>query len=267
MCAILPGDSWRERHDCLKLCLMNLCNEAKIPADAEVFGLFRHLIPAELSAEGGELEYCRQRVGLTPDLRLRIQTPEGKCDRLGEIKMMSAGVTRYPSGKTVKQTDRRASQLPGSYRRPLEKLDRRYHQTLPGQTGPLVERLQSFGELQCYVAGAWSEGSRHLHELIQTCAESKVAFLCRSTGRQEKEGLLGTLVSQYRRMISTCCVRAQAMCMLGRVGVISGAARAAAKRREGAVRLERQLRQEQRAVWMASIHGMGWAKRGNCHTL
>ena len=40
MTATLPGDSWRWRHDALKLCLMNICNESMIRADAEVFGLF-----------------------------------------------------------------------------------------------------------------------------------------------------------------------------------------------------------------------------------
>ena len=76
MTATLPGDSWRWRHDALKLCLMNICNESMIRADAEVFGLFRDLIPAELTNRGGDLQYGRQRVGLTPDLLRRLQTPD-----------------------------------------------------------------------------------------------------------------------------------------------------------------------------------------------
>ena len=62
MCAQLPGDSWQWRHDSLKLALINLCNDAKIRCAAEVFGLFHNLIPAELTREGGELQYGRQRV-------------------------------------------------------------------------------------------------------------------------------------------------------------------------------------------------------------
>ena len=73
-----------------------------------------------------------------------------------------------------------------------------------------MQRLQSFGELQCFVAGYWGEGSAHLHALIQSCAEAKAAHLCRASGRQERERLLGTIVGQYRRLISTCAVRAQA---------------------------------------------------------
>ena len=88
----------------------------------------------------------------------------------------------------------------------------------------IVRRLQSFGELQTFVVGNWGEGSEDLHALVQTCAEARVAHICRSTGRQESEHLLGTIVGQYRRLVSTCAVRAQAMCTLARVGLISPAA-------------------------------------------
>ena len=135
----LPGDSWWWRHDAVKLCIINICNDTKIRADAEVFGLFRDLIPPEVFQEGGELQYGRQRVGLTPDLLLRIPTQDGVTDRLGEVKAMSAGTSRYPSGRAEKQADRRARELPASYRRPLERLDQR-RGTPAGATGPLVWR-------------------------------------------------------------------------------------------------------------------------------
>ena len=159
--------------------------------------------------------------------------------------------------------DRRARELPGTYRRPLELLDRLYHGTQPGQTGHLVQRLQSYGELQCLVAGNWGEGSVHLHSLIQKCAEARVAHLCRSSGRQESELLLGMILGQYQRLILTCAVRAQALCTLARVSLITHAAR----RRQVAMRLEEQMKEERRAQWMASCRGPGWARRGICHSL
>ena len=55
MTSTLPGDSWRWRHDNLKVTLMSICNESMIRANAEVFGLFRDLIPAELTQHGGDL--------------------------------------------------------------------------------------------------------------------------------------------------------------------------------------------------------------------
>ena len=240
---------------------------AKIRCDAEVFGLFRDLIPGELIEAGGELEHGRQRVGLTPDLLIRLPTPDGVQDCLGEVKTVSAGVTWYPPGSRERGVDRRARGLPATYRRPLSRLDQRYHNTAPGETGPLVSRLQGFGELQCLVMGAWAEGSKDLHSLIQSCAESKVAHLCRSTGRQEMEGQLSIITSQYRRLVSTCVVRANAQCLVSRVGVISPAAREAAHRREVSARMEKRLREERRAQWMASVRGPGWARGGRCHAL
>ena len=44
--ATLPQDTWRTRHDSLKVVMVNIANEARIPIDCEVFGLFRDLIPA-----------------------------------------------------------------------------------------------------------------------------------------------------------------------------------------------------------------------------
>ena len=102
---------------------------------------------------------------------------------------------------------------------------------------------------------------------MQTCAEAKVAHLVRASGRQESEHLLGMVVGQYRRILSTTAVRAQAMCLLARVGLVTPAAKEAAGRRELAMRMAEALKRERRAQWMASLAGPGWARRGNCHTM
>ena len=105
-----------------------------------------------------------------------------------------------------------------------------------------------------------------MHSFVQSCAEAKVAHIVRATGRQETERLLGMVVGQYRRLLSTTAVRAQALCLLARVGLITPAAREAAGRREVAMRQVEEMRRERRAQWMASLSGPGWARRGNCHT-
>ena len=52
----LTQDTWRTRHDCVKVkvAMVNIAHEARIPIDCEFFGLFRDLIPAQLMEEGGE---------------------------------------------------------------------------------------------------------------------------------------------------------------------------------------------------------------------
>ena len=45
-----------------------------------------------------------------------------------------------------------------------------------------------------------------------------------------------------------------------RVGLISPAARDAARRRQVAMRMEAQMKEERRAQWMASLQGPGWAR-------
>ena len=78
MTATLPADTWTTRHDSLKVEMVSMANEARVPIDCEVFGLFRDLIPAEEMEEGGSLGYCRQRNGLCPDFKLRLPTGDGE---------------------------------------------------------------------------------------------------------------------------------------------------------------------------------------------
>ena len=53
--------------------------------------------------------------------------------------------------------------LPEEYRKPLALLDQKYHNTQPGQVGP----LQGYEDLQCLVMGAFLEGSKDLHSLLE----------------------------------------------------------------------------------------------------
>ena len=110
---------------------------------------------------------------------------------------MSVGVSRYPSGRVEKQADRRA-------------------------TGPLVARLQGFGNLLCFVAGAWADCSTHLHELIVTCAKSRVAHLCQSTGRLELDGQLGTITVQEAVNLLHCRSAGAVLDLEGRSHVTGG---------------------------------------------
>ena len=88
----------------------------------------------------------------------------------------------------------------------------------PGQTGPLVTRLESYGRLEGLWVGAWGEASRDLHSLVKVMAESRVAAHSRARGLAGEEGELGCVTGQIRRVF----VRSQALCLVARLGLVRG---------------------------------------------
>ena len=277
MCARLPFDSWRHRHDDVKVALVERAHHAHVECDAEVFGEFRHLIPAGALQEGGELQNVRARNGKVPDLRYRLPVPpalnahhphraQGQPPRLlAELKCISAGPTWYPRGSREKAVDRRASLLGGEYRRALAKLDQRFHGTARQQAGPLQRRLQELvGEagLQGLVVGRWGEGSRDLHSLVQGLAEARALHLARLNGVPTTAGTLATIIGSYRRILSCTFVRSQESCLLAWMGHLDGGARDAAVRRTVAVRQEQLAREEASAYFAAYVRGRQGPVRG-----
>ena len=154
-CRDLVGDTWRQRHDTVKLAIGRECMASHLPHDIEVYGLFSHLLPAVAVQEGGELQWARSRQGLVPDFRLCLPIPQGPSDCLAELKVIGAGVTWHPSGWKGKGVDKRAGTLQGYYRRELAKYDTCFHRTTGRETGPLVTLLESFGKLEGLVVGPW----------------------------------------------------------------------------------------------------------------
>ena len=238
------------------------CYDAKLPVDCEVYGLFSDLLPAAAEAMGGDLEWGRARQGLIPDYRLRLPTPEGISDCLAELKFVSAGVTWYPRGAQGRGTDRRSGLLQAEYRRKLSKYDQKYHRTGPGQSDPLVQRLDGYGKLWGLVVGPWGEGSKDLHALISLVGNSLVAAKARARGWEAGDGELGQAMGQIRRRLSCAFIRSQALCLLSRIGQLGPGARAAAYRRGDALRAETARRRESQAHWQAHIKGRGLGRTG-----
>ena len=261
-CNHLPGDTWRQRHDTGKLAIVNECVNAGLIHDCEVYGLFADLIPAQAVAQGENLEWGRARQGLVPDFKLRLPTPEGLTDHLAELKFIGAGVSWFPRGVRGKGCDRRANGLALLYKRALDRLDSRFHNTAAGQAGPLVRRLQSFGKLEGLVVGPWGEGSKDLHSLVKTIADTKVASRARALGREASDKELGVVVSQVRKFLSVAFVRAQALCLVNRLGFIGEGAKAAAGRRDLARRLEEGRRRDRQAHFLAHVRGQGLSRVG-----
>ena len=152
--------------------------------------------------------------------------------------------------------------MPTLYRGKLEPLDRKFHNTAVGETGPLVRRLERFGKLESLVVGPWGEGSKDLHELVKVMGETKLAAKARSLGRECSENEYGLIISQIRRYLSTAFVRAQSMCLLNRLCYLGDGAQAAAGRRKDAKRMEEARSRDRQAHYQAHIRGRGLSREG-----
>ena len=227
-----------------------------------MYGLFADLIPAQAAAQGEGLQWGRARQGLIPDFRLRLPTPGGITDHLAELKFVSAGVSWFPRGVRGKGTDRRAAGLQQQYRKKLMPLDTRYHHTPVGQSGPLVQRLESFGRLEGLVVGPWGEGSKDLHSLVKVLGETKLAGRARAMGREGSDNELGVIIGQIRKFLSAAFIRAQSLCLLNRLGFLGEGAKAAAGRRDLAKSLEERRKRERVAHFEAHIRGRGLSRVG-----
>ena len=110
--------------------------------------------------------------------------------------------------------------------------------------------------------GPWGEGSKDLHSLVKIMGESSVAARGRARGWEGGEGELGLVLGQTRRRLSCSFVRAQALCLLARLGQLGPGARMAADRRIEAKRAETARRREAQAHWLAHVRGRGLGRAG-----
>ena len=172
-CQDLFGDTWGHHHDTIKQHVMSEAPLSGIHVDCEVYGQFSDLLPAVLMEEGGELQWGRAHQGVVPDFKLMVYTPDGPQSSLAELKVISAGKTRYPKGVWGKGTDCRANLISKEYERKLRRYDVLHHGTDPlvnGQpeppAGPLLKRLRSFS-MQKLVAGPWGDLSQDFYALLQ----------------------------------------------------------------------------------------------------
>ena len=139
------------------------------------------------------------------------------------------------------------------YKGKLAPIDQQYYQSAPGVTGPLVQRLESLGELLCFVVGAFSEVSEDLERVIRAMAESRVLYLSRESGRTLSDNQAGLILSQHRRRLSCLFTRSAASCLLSRVGHLGEGAKECAARRRVAMAEEERTRKEAEAFYAAHV--------------
>ena len=152
--------------------------------------------------------------------------------------------------------------LPGEYRRPLAKLDQRYHGTPDGQVGPLQRRLEGFGRLQGWVVGSFQEASKDLHHLLECLADSKLRARGLARGREGDEWERSVILNEFRRELSLVAAKAVSACLLGKVSKLGDGHRQAAKRRAWAKHDNEKREAAMRAHWAANVLGRGVHRSG-----
>ena len=157
----------------------------------------------------------------------------------------------------------RARQLPAEYKAKVANIDWEFHGTVPGEVGPLQERLESLGQLLCLCVGAFGDVSADLERLIGAIADSRALFLSRERGRPLSDREAGHILSQHRRVLSVVFVRVQATCLVARMGHLGEAAQGCAARRDVAKAEAKRLREEAFAFHSAHMRGRGrWTAGG-----
>ena len=206
------------------------------------------------------MQWGRARQALVPDFRLQLPGPDGPTFSLAELKICGAGKSWFPRGLEGRGTDRRAAGLAKLYENNLAKYDSRYHGTMPGQHGPLVRRLHSFGKLWGLCVGPWGDCSRDLHHLIKVLGEQRVQRKERSQGSVRGSDHLGVVTGQIRHILSFTFVRANALCLLSRLSYMGPHARAAAERRCAAQRGQAARTAEAVAHWHTQVRDRGLSR-------
>jgi hypothetical protein len=153
--------------------------------------------------------------------------------------------------------ERRSDKLADEYRKPLAILDRRYHGTVQGGVGPLVRRLESYGQLQGLVLGAFQEGSQDIHSLLETLADSQLRAKGLARGREGSSQERAAILAGMRRQLSMAAARAYSACLLDRVSRVGEGHRQAARRRAWVKREEERMEEERRVYWHASVKKIG----------
>ena len=139
----------------------------------------------------------------------------------------------------------------------FQKLYRAYHGTQPGQVGPLVRRLDSYGPLLGLVVGAFQEGSNDLHALLESMADSKLKAKGLARGREGSDHERSVILAGFRRELSMSSAKAYSACLLDRVARVGEEHRLAAKRRAWLKSQQEREDEKRKAYCHAHVRARG----------
>ena len=112
------------------------------------------------------------------------------------------------------------------------------------------------------MVGAFQEGSKDLHALLGTLADSQLRAKGLARGREGTDQERSIILAGLRRALSMAAAKANSACLLDRVSRVGEEHRQAARRRAWVKReeeriQEERIQEERRAFWHANIRARG----------
>ena len=189
---------WNIAHDKVKFAIATALDTLGVTYMTEVHGVFTPAIPPAAQARARRFMQGRQcgggpngqRQGLVPDFKIDIEQLAGagaaSTAALAEVKMLRCGSTAhapvggstYPTrgGSSVLDGHRRAvharaASIQNERERDARRIDERFCDTQPGDDGPVLRRLRSFGPIVGLVVGAFGEWNDGLERLLSVAVD------------------------------------------------------------------------------------------------
>ena len=215
-----------------------------------------------------KIESGRASKGMVPDFRFQLPATElGEAQvKQAELKVLNCCKTWYYPGarNNVRGTDRRAQGLQKIYRDKAKKLDQQISGTDKSSRGPVERKLDEYGEIMGLCFGAWGEGSKEVHDLIEILAQSRLKFQMLQDGRPDEgsDNEKALIVGQIRRILSATAVKAQVQCLLARLHQVGPGNKQLAKRRQWAVLQDEKMKKERHSQWIRRIEGVNTLRKG-----
>ena len=128
----------------------------------------------------------------------------------------------------------------------------------------MERKLDEYGEIMGLCFGAWGEGSKEVHDLIEILAQSRLKFQMLQEGRPDEgsDNEKALIVGQIRRILSATAVKAQVQCLLARLHQVGPGNKQLAKRRQWAVLQDEKMKKERHSQWIRRIEGVNTLRKG-----
>ena len=128
----------------------------------------------------------------------------------------------------------------------------------------MERKLDEYGDIMGLCFGAWGEGSKEVHDLIEILAQSRLKFQMLQEGRPDEgsDNEKALIVGQIRRILSATAVKAQVQCLLARLHQVGPGNKQLAKRRQWAVLQDEKMKKERHSQWIRRIEGVNTLRKG-----